>query len=126
MDTFKVTEKDFKFFVKEVLKWKSLFNLSEWTINIELDDIEDNANAMVNMVSRRVDITLNEIQELTKSKEYDLSNTAFHEVVEGCLLGGLISTRLTHDNIYDAEIHAVVNRLWNILKDNQNGNTKKK
>ena len=124
--THEITPNAFKTFIQKCRKYKKMFGLNDIEIYVTTDDLGDeNANATFSRsyTKGRLDIQLNEngIESNYGTKEKDLDYVAFHEIVEGGLLGEL-SILAGKDASKSDEIeieracHAVVNRLWNIFK----------
>jgi hypothetical protein len=125
--THEITPTAFKLFMSKCRKVKDLFGLHDIEIYVTTDDLkDDNANATFtrDYCKGRLDIQLNKngIERNYGKKETDLAYVAFHEIVEGGLLGELsilASKDASESDKLEIErtCHAIVNRLWKAMKD---------
>ena len=126
-DFHEITEKEYKLFCEKVRKCRNMFGISELLIFTETADLSiEHANAALyrDEHANRLNIYLSEdkIENNFNDIETDISYNAFHEVVEGGLLGDLacIANRNAspmEQKEIEKACHAIIHRLWMLLKD---------
>lgn len=117
----KTSKKDFELFKQECQKWIDYFGLKDWYVIYKHDYCTlERANA--EFYANSQDCVIEIILGKDVSDNYNVSVCAFHEVVEGMLLGRLSSLTDSRfnvtPNVVEKEMHHIVRVLENtILKD---------
>ena len=115
----------FKYYKERTRHWVDYFGLYNWDINVHQDNeeyAEDLAYTMYNVDNKRADIYLVMDWGDTEMTRYDLSKTAFHEVVEVMLaeIRHLAGRRDIRFEEIDGAIHSIIRILTATIFEKEN------
>jgi hypothetical protein len=115
------TDEHFEIFKDECRKWIDILGLKDWEVYFYHDESEDCLGWYSSShVGRGVSIHLTKTwPDNYEPCDYEIRKVAFHEVVEGMLLGKLKSmanNSFAYDRV-DEEAHTIVRTLENVLWD---------
>jgi hypothetical protein len=115
----KTTTKQFNIFKSEARKWIDVFGLKGWRIDFFHLKLENNdrGQARVNISGRCVSIMFGKEWD-GECKDFDIKQTAFHEVCELLLwkLADMAHTKVfTNRDSITEETHSVIRILENVL-----------
>lgn len=109
----------FRYLHERCIHWRNMFGLYDTDMVIESGETVDGTDLQCyyDHESKTAKITVNE--EIDETEPDRLDMLAHHEVAE-ILLGPLQTLAMARDfneSVLEAETHAIINRLWNIHKN---------
>lgn len=121
--TNKEIQKAFEIFKMECLKWQQRYHLNDYYLNFELEDMEEGAQGFIkaDSTNRCATIVLSKNLESKFLSEYEVKQTAFHEMTHLLLteLRDVAHTRWASPNEFYKAEEAVIRRLEKTLFDTE-------
>lgn len=114
----KTTDEDFQYFVTKCREWIDRFSLQDWKIYFkhQKDDNDVLAAYSLNYIDKNITIYLN-THWLNPVEKEELDYCAFHEVAHILPSPLFAQCHILYREECDSQIHAMINKLWNVLKE---------
>lgn len=118
---YNITDRQFKYFIKECKKWIEFFGLKDWECFYECKEDENNRASLHTYSEAGICTFILSNEWNGKPTNYLLRKSAFHETVELLLMRmrQLTYNRFSTQNEIDTENHRIIRTLENVLFDAQ-------